>query len=460
MNIESHIAAISRVVSDKLGLHFPENRSRDLISGLQSAARELGFETDENTFISLLTGHKLSKKQLDIIAEQLTIGETYFFREKQTLSAFRDMIIPTLVKEREHTTRSIRIWSAGCCSGEEPYTLAIIVSEIIPNIKSWNITILATDINRRFLAKATQGRYTPWSFRETPPETRQKYFTSTGKEFEISQDIRDMVVFQPLNLVEDPFPSARNNTNDMDVIFCRNVLMYFAPETIRAVGEKFYRCLNDQGWFIPSQVELSDELFHLFAKVNFKNSFLYLKTAKPADSRPKPHVGVSKRSPAVGIRLQKTETTDWKLTVHARKPAGVTKAPLPVPKDNPLELTRNYANQGDLANALLWSEKLVTADPGNPEGYYLQGMILFEQGNLDRAEMQLKRALYLDPNHLLAHFQMVTVCLGAGKEKQARKHKENVMDLLQRFGDEDLIPGAEGLTVAHLRGLLQPINTS
>ena len=100
MNNHSHIAQASKVVSEKLGLYFPENRYQDLSAGLHEASKELGFEEDGTTFISLLIEQKLSNKQLDILAEKLTIGETYFFREKQILTAFREMIIPSLVKKK------------------------------------------------------------------------------------------------------------------------------------------------------------------------------------------------------------------------------------------------------------------------------------------------------------------------------------------------------------------------
>ena len=246
----------------------------------------------------------------------------------------------------------------------------------------------------------------------------------------------------------------------MDVIFCRNVLMYFAPETARAVGEKFYHSLTDEGWFITSQVELSDELFHLLGKVNYKDSFLYRKTEKKVDLPKKLQLTETKRSKAFSTSSIKHQNGNLKPVVQVKTPESVKKSPKATedPVTDLMELTRSFANQGDLKNALRWSDKLIDTDRSNPEGYYLQGMILFEQGELIEAEKQLKRALYLDPDHLLSHFQMATLCLRSGKEKQARKHKQNVIDLLQKFQDDTFIPGTEGMTAGHLRGLLQPIN--
>jgi len=458
----SRIAQVSKVISEKLGLHFPENRFGDLSSGISMAARELGFDEDGDDFTSLLVEQKLSARQLDALAEQLTIGETYFFREKQTLSAFREMIIPSLVKEREHTTRSIRLWSAGCCSGEEPYTLAMILSEIIPNIGSWDITILATDINRRFLAKASKGRYTPWSFRDTPVDTKTRYFTAKEREFEISLDIRNMVKFRPLNLVEDLFPAERNNTQSMDVIFCRNVLMYFSTETAMAVSQKFYNALTNGGWFITSQVELSDEIFHLFSKVNYSNSFLYQKTVKPVEPAKHQRITDKKSSrPSTAFAKKLPLRRSMHTPPHAiATPVVVPENKADIPDSDPLEIARQYANQGNFSLASEWVKKFLATNPSNPEAYYLAGMIHLEEGNFHEAEQQLKKALYLNPDHLLSHFQMGSICNRFGKEKQARKHLQNVSYLLQQFQDEEFLPGTEGMTAGQLRNLLKPINTS
>jgi chemotaxis protein methyltransferase CheR len=460
MSLNSRIEQASKIVSEKLGLFFPENRYQDLSSGIISASDELGFSNDGETFLTLLLEQKLSTKQLDILAEKLTIGETYFFREPQILDVFREMIIPSLIHERENTTRSIRIWSAGCCSGEEPFTLAMILCEILPNIDTWDISILATDINRRFLDKASKGKYTQWSFRDTPENIKKKYFTSSGTQFEISQKIRRMVTFAPLNLVEDAFPADRNNTTSMDVIFCRNVLMYFTPEIAKKVGEKFYQSLSENGWFITSQVELSDDLFHLLNKVNYRNSFLYRKTKKA--------VGNHRRSRQSEIIKPTKATTTKRHKLKTGKAEFVHRRKAELPADSHqtsnnqitklLGNTRDYANKGDYENAFKWAEQLIEADPSNPEGYYYKGMILFETGKLEMAGQQFKKALYLNPEHLLSHFQMAAFCLRTGNEKQARKHKQNVTNLLQKIPDDTLIPGTDGMTAANLKSLLQPLN--
>ena len=165
------------------------------------------------------------------MASYLTIGETYFFRVEPDFNALENHILPELIHLRKDTGKYLRIWSAASSTGEEPYSLAILVRKLIPDIKDWNITILATDINTRSLAKAEKGIYGNWSFRNNPEWLKKIYFTPLLDErYQINRNIKDMVSFFYLNLARDTYPSLLNNTNGMDIIFCRNVLMYFTPE--------------------------------------------------------------------------------------------------------------------------------------------------------------------------------------------------------------------------------------
>ncbi len=158
--------------------------------------------------------------------------------------ALEDRILPELIRSRSVGNRRLRIWSAGCATGEEPYSIAIALRRALPVPEDWRITILATDINPHILRKASAGVYGEWSFRNAPPWLKGTWFRpkKDGK-LEILPEIRKMVSFAYLNLAEDIFPSPVNNTNAMDLIFCRNVLMYFAAERAQEIGESLRGCL-------------------------------------------------------------------------------------------------------------------------------------------------------------------------------------------------------------------------
>ena len=233
---------------------------------------------DVQTCIRRLVSAQLTKEQAELLVSHLTIGETYFFRDKNCFETLQTHILPTLINSRQGREQRLRVWCAGSSTGEEPYTVAILLQRMIADLAEWNITILATDINPASLRKGAHGEYGDWSFRDTPHWVKEKYFTasSDGRRM-ISDTIRKMVAFVPLNLAQDSYPSLSNNTNAMDLIFCRNVLMYFAPEQIRKVIDKFRHSLVDGGWLIVSPCETSHDLFTEFSTVQLNNMILYRK---------------------------------------------------------------------------------------------------------------------------------------------------------------------------------------
>jgi chemotaxis protein methyltransferase CheR len=268
---------LSEFIAQNTGLHFPPERRSDLQRGFTAAAAEFGFE-DSARCADWLLSASLTRPQLHTLASHLTIGETYFFRERKTFDALAQGILPELICRRRGREQRLRLWSAACSTGEEPYSLAILVQQLLPDWRDWHVTILATDINPRFLQKAAAGVYGEWSFRESPSWFKERYFTRTRDgRFAVAPQIRDCVRFAPMNLVQDCFPSLATDTNAMDVIFCRNVLMYFTPAHARKVVENLRSALTDEGWLAVSPTECSQALFSRFVAVNFPDTILYRK---------------------------------------------------------------------------------------------------------------------------------------------------------------------------------------
>ena len=258
------LEAASHTVAARLGLHFPPERWSDLERGLRGAATDLGFRSMEKCARELAMAH-LGREQLDSLAAHLTVGETYFFRDPAVFEALASRVIPALVQERRGRAKRLRIWSAGCCTGEEPYSIAIALRRAIPDLDDWQVTILASDVNPRFLRKATEGIYGQWSFRGVPDAMRDAWFHRTREgRFEVLPVIRKMVTFECLNLVEDTYPSLTNNTNALDLIFCRNVLMYLNAEHRYAVLERMASVLAPDGMLILDPTEHLGKAAHLF----------------------------------------------------------------------------------------------------------------------------------------------------------------------------------------------------
>ena len=270
------LSRLSDFVATAMGLHFPKECWGDLERGILNVARNFRFNDPEQCVHWLLSS-SITKHQIEILASYLTVGETFFFREQKSFEALEKNILPAVINARRETDQRLRIWSAGCCTGEEPYSIAISLAKLIRDLTEWNITILATDINPHFLKKATHAEYKEWSFRSTPPKIKESYFICKDRHYAILPHLKKLVNFSYLNLAEDVYPSLVNSTNGMDIIFCRNVLMYFTPEQSVKVIKNLYHSLVDGGWLLTSPSDASSAFYSQFVPVSFPGVTIYKK---------------------------------------------------------------------------------------------------------------------------------------------------------------------------------------
>lgn len=472
------LSRLSAWVAAETGLYFPQERWRDLEGGIAAAARDFG-QPDAESCARWLLSTVPARSHVEILASHLTVGETYFFREPRSLEVFEEQILPELLRSRQDDGRHLRIWSAACCTGEEPYSIAMILDRVIPDPKTCPVTILATDINPQFLRKAAEGVYGEWSFRGTPGWVRERYFrTKGGARFELLPQIRNRVTFSCLNLARDIYPSLLNNTNAMDVIFCRNVLMYFSAERAREVIRNLYRSLVDGGWLIVSPAETSGALFSLFSAVQFPGVLVYRKVAGIPSGvvigrgqSPVVLPAADAMNPLVTIPgAVDVAQGGWRAGSQGEVPPepGVPEAPegstTPAQRtdDRPAfaGAARNCANEGRLAEAVEWCDKSIAADKLNPAHYYLLGTIQQEQGHAEAAQRSLKRALYLDPGFVLAHFALGNGELLQGRPREAERHFRNALTMLQRHPQDGVVPESEGLTAEGLTGIVMSVLSS
>ncbi len=452
----NELPRLSDFVAQRMGLHFPESRWTELQRGIAATAKELGFASGAECARQLLQG-PATQNQLDVLACHLTVGETYFWREKRSFELLTEQIIPALIDPRRRHDQRLRIWSAACCTGEEAYSIAIALRRVIPDIDDWNITLLATDINPRFLRKAKAGVFGRWSFRDIPAGFQESYFRPVSEgRWEILPQIKRMVRFAPLNLVEDFYPSLENETNAMDVIFCRNVLMYFTPPQVQKVLANLYRAQMDGGWLIVGAGELSQISNSSYAAANLKGTIHYRKSAdvprlpspqfaEPLEARwvAKPESPIAE-PPAIK-RLVEIEKTEKVLPASSKDEGRLRQA------------ARMFANQGRLAEALDCCQQWVERDRLNPSGHYLRAVILQEQGLIDEAIRSLRGALYLDPGFVLAHFALGNIARGRGRRRDAEKHLENARQLLSTYPLDQVLPESEGVTAGRFREIVDQL---
>jgi chemotaxis protein methyltransferase CheR len=236
----SDIEQFRTAVTCHLGLQYEDSKLdylADVMRHRMQSVGRAGFESCSDYLGSLNTSPKGSA-EWQALAEQLTVSETFFFRNTDNFMALAEIVLPERIRAKAQT-KQLRILSAGCSSGDEPYSLAIIVREALPDLDAWDVKIIGIDVNPAILLKATRGRYSEWSLRATPEDVRQRYFRADGADFVLAPEIQKMVGFEERNLVdEDPlFWGAPA----YDLVFCRNVLMYFTPDTVRGVVRRISR---------------------------------------------------------------------------------------------------------------------------------------------------------------------------------------------------------------------------
>jgi chemotaxis protein methyltransferase CheR len=437
------LARARDLVACELGLDFPEQRWRDLERGLVAAARERG-EQDERHWAASLLARRLDPADRDALARHLTVGETYFFREKETLRAFESEIVSSILRERDGG-RQIRIWSAGCCTGEEPYSIAMILDRLLPHEERSRITITATDLNPLFLEKARAAVYGNWSFRATRPEVRDRHFSPVAPgRWQLEGRLRDQVAFSLLNLAGQSWPSPAGGTSDVDVIFCRNVLMYFAPAQRREVLDRFRRALRPGGWLIVSMSEASDALFAPLQPVRIAGVTVYRNV--PAAVMANPPVRTLPPVLAPPPREEQRRPRKRRVSVQ---PLPSETAPA-TPASAHFAEARALADQGRLEEARERCLVAFASEKTNPALHYLLAAVERELGDHAAARQSLRRALYLEPRFVLAHVALAHLDLAGSHRESAARHLRNAAELLAAHPAEEVLEESDGLTVARL----------
>ena len=263
---------LRELIYGKSGLEFPESKKYLLESRLQARLAATHCQNFEEYYNLLRFDPQREKEALELF-NCVTTNETFFFRDMAQVDCFRQIILPQIIKDRERI-RKIRIWSAGCSSGEEPFTLAMIVTEEFPSLANWDVQIFATDLSEQILAVARRGVYGPYSIRNVPPNLLQKYFVQSEGHYTMGPSLRTLVKFSSVNL----FDSLRMRSfQDIDIIFCRNVLIYFDQDARRKIVTNFYDALQDTGVLIIGFSESLSGVNRLFRPTPWNKTVMYHK---------------------------------------------------------------------------------------------------------------------------------------------------------------------------------------
>lgn len=259
------------------GLHFTEDSRYLLEKRLSKRLVQHQLKTFKDYYY-LLRYNQHKEQELSEVVDALTTNETYFFREEFQLKTFTQEILPELCQRKEKEgERRLRIWSAGCSTGEEPYTIAMLLLEL-PFLRGWQIDIVGTDISQKVLQVARKGVYGPSSFRSTDPVYQRKYFTEVDGKLRIADEVKRLVTISHLNLFDAPRVALLGK---MDVVFCRNVIIYFDIAGKKKVVENFYQRLRPEGFLLLGHSESLMNITNAFALRHFAHDMVYQRPAMP-----------------------------------------------------------------------------------------------------------------------------------------------------------------------------------
>jgi chemotaxis protein methyltransferase CheR len=437
--------AYLRLIEERFGLRLTDHQARHLDDIVVELLAKTEYSGPLELYGALTAGWRCDL--LEILAARLTIGETHFFRVGPQIEALRRVVLPDLLGRRAGERR-LRVWSAGCSTGEEPYTLAILIRERLPAPETWDIQLLATDISLPALEAARRALYGEWSFRGTPNEVRERYFSPEGKRWRLVEPVRRMVRFARLNLAADPFPSL-GPQNDaaprgpaFDLIVCRNVTIYFSPEVTQRLYRRFADALATGAWLVLGPSDPTPEQPGPLEPVYLPGAVLWRRpTAAPALP--------VQRTWATAARAGATPTYPG-----VRRPPMLPPAP---PREAPpdLEQVRTLAHGGDRAAAREQAERLVRARPLEAEAHLLLGMLDLDEGSAGPALASLRRATFLDARDALAHFSLGRAYLQLGDQARARAALIHARGILLAAPDDQAIPGRGELSAGELRHAIE-----
>jgi chemotaxis protein methyltransferase CheR len=273
------LVRIRDLIYQVAGIFHPDNKLRLLLDRCGRRMKELKT-TSLREYFECLTLKPIRQTELVALLNEITIGETCFFRNQPQLDALRQIVLPkTLEAKAKLPLRRLRIWSAGCSTGEEPYTLSMLLhEEAHGRLKSWTVEILATDLNERSLAHAKAAVYGDYSTRHLTPFYRQKYFMPSGNQLQVQTASCSNITFSRLNLSDD---SRMTFMKNLDVIFCCNVLIYFDLASKRRVIQHFYNNLLPHGYLFLGHSESLYGVSDDFRLVHLPGSTAYVKGDRP-----------------------------------------------------------------------------------------------------------------------------------------------------------------------------------
>jgi chemotaxis protein methyltransferase CheR len=433
---------------DKDDLLWERVRKRLNATGLRDSAQ----------YLALLNDPASGEAEWARLEAEITIGETFFFRYAEQFTALRGTILPEII-ERKSAERRLRVWSAGCATGAEPYSLAILIRQLLgEKVADWRVSILGTDINEGFLATARRAQFGKWALRSVSPEEKAGYFTPADQEkWQLRPEFRSLVRFERHNLLSLLDGTSPLQFTEFDLILCRNVLIYFHPDTVTRIVGALRDCLLEDGWMLLGHAEPNPTFGSMMQALSLPGTVAYRRSGSAEafvsaiGSPPSPEPAWTPSVPAA---------------IETKKPARKEPAPRPPPAkarpavlpngspDTLLAEIRRKADAGDFQAAHSLCLQALLDQPLNPVVHFYQGLISQALKRPMEAQQAFRRSIYLDKSFAMAHYHLGLQLLADGQPGAGRA-LANAARIAGSMPEDQVLAEADGATAKDLRNLIR-----
>ncbi len=491
------------LIAQQTGIEIRSQNYGSLSDNILSRVKALHLASPQAYYDLLASLDSRGEEEWQQFVCLVTNRESYFFRDKGQFALLRQSILPELIRQNQRT-KILRICSAGCSTGQEPYSLAILLRELIPDIDNWSVNIYGIDINRESLDHALKGLYNVWSFRQVEDDIKDRYFKNLAGYYQLDLQVKRAVKFQQVNLVRDTLPRLESDIRDMDLIICRNVFIYFTDQAIARVVEKFFNTLKMNGYLLTGHAELGSHHLKAFHSKLFPESVIYQKRSssfttdsptvsryQPPETKPSALETLSQQLEKTQIKLNQTSSLLGKTTSY-KPPVASPAKPEPSVNTNQSALmqeartllqAKSYhlaqkkleqllqadsknalacclmaeikANLGQYDQAQEWCQKAVAFNAFDAKPYHLLAHIAEEQGNLESAKQALKKIIYLEPYAVPAYVNLANLYQQEGDRQRANKMQQSALKILQGLPSDQTFEELGQITADELISQLQ-----
>lgn len=460
---EWELEALKFFLQEHTGFNFPGGLETEFNFRLKRALNRWGYNL--NYLLAQLyqqSDSYMVVKTLSPLLPELLIGETYLWREPDSFEAIASQVLPEITSRKSPFSQLLRVWSAACSTGEEVYSMAILLKHYFKN-SGWSWSVMGSDLNEKALEIARQGEYGEYSFR-TPDRKYSHCFEpgTQSSQWRVKDEYRTAVHFQKINLAANEYPSPGNYTCNYDLILCRNVFIYFTVELSEQIINRLYESLNDGGYLVVSPCEYSQQLFKRFETIQTGTVTLYRRPLRfwvlpelPDSDFKAPSTGSTSEPGPVSTPTLSVVTRATRVATEAqhRKIASPLKAEVDLSATGQIELAKAALSSSCYQEAIRCCQEAIKADSLLADSYLMLAWLYQQEEQLEMALEMARKFAYLEPARPEGQYYLATLQQGLGRPHRAIPAYKKLVELLGQYNPGARLESLPNLTSNHLRQL-------